>query len=278
VATAGAVATAVLPSLASIPDSAGVIHGCVNKTTGVVRIIDTAKTGSLGQCVASGALAETAVTWSQTGPAGPAGPGGGQGPVGPAGPAGPQGPQGPAGPAGGGCTFSCSASPEVNIYLALGTAGSLGPILGDSVAEHHENAVELDSYAFSLSAASDWTSGGGASVGKPRPSDVVVSGLLDRSGPALLNVITQGRQITTADIYVETLNGTLLTSIHLNDVFLTQVASATGDAQRPLENLAMIYKSIFWTVNTLNADGSVGSSTSGGYNVVTGTSCTSAAC
>jgi type VI secretion system Hcp family effector len=268
----------VLPSLASIPDSGGLIHGCVNKATGVVRIIDTAKTGTLGTCVASGALAETAVTWSQTGPAGPAGGQGPAGQAGPAGPAGPQGPAGPAGPAGGGCSTSCTASPEVNIYLALGSAGAIGPILGGSVAQHHENAIELSSYDFAIDAASDWTSGGGASVGRPQPSDFVVSGFLDRSGPALLNVITQGRQIDTADIYVETLDGTLLTSIHLNDVFLTHVENATDDAQRPVENLSMIYKSIFWTVNTINADGSIGTPTSGGFDVVRGTACTTAAC
>jgi hypothetical protein len=54
-------------SLASIPDSNGVIHACVSKATGVVRIIDTSKSGSLGGCITGGLRAETPVTWSQTG-------------------------------------------------------------------------------------------------------------------------------------------------------------------------------------------------------------------
>ena len=64
---------------ASIPDSGGVFHGCVNKATGVLRVIDTAKTGALGSCIASGPLAETAISWNQTGPKGPQGPAGPQG-------------------------------------------------------------------------------------------------------------------------------------------------------------------------------------------------------
>jgi hypothetical protein len=71
---------------ASIPDSAGVIHGCYQKNNGQLRVIDPA--------VSSCSPSETALQWSQIGPQGPAGP---QGPEGPAGPQGPAGPEGPSG-------------------------------------------------------------------------------------------------------------------------------------------------------------------------------------
>src|SRR5881397_3611216 len=59
---------------ASIPyDSNGVIHGCYSKTSGSLRIIDSA-------AACSGT--EAAVTWNQTGPKGDTGP---QGPAGPTG-------------------------------------------------------------------------------------------------------------------------------------------------------------------------------------------------
>jgi hypothetical protein len=75
-------------------------HGCVNKATGILRVIDPAKSGSLGNCITSGVLAETAITWNQVGSAGPAGAAGPPGPAGPAGPKGGTGAAGPAGPAG----------------------------------------------------------------------------------------------------------------------------------------------------------------------------------
>jgi hypothetical protein len=76
---------------ASIPDSGGVFHGCVNKTTGVLRVIDTSKSGTLGHCITSGSQAETAIKWNQTGPQGP------QGVTGATGATGATGPQGPSG-------------------------------------------------------------------------------------------------------------------------------------------------------------------------------------
>ena len=70
---------------ASIPDSSGAFHGCVNKATGVLRVIDPSKNQ---QCLTTGVLAETAITWNQTGPQGAVGPQGATGAQGPAGPTG----------------------------------------------------------------------------------------------------------------------------------------------------------------------------------------------
>src|SRR3954468_11439708 len=64
---------------AAIPDSNGVIHGCV-LPSGNLRVIDSASEACKGNAAS--------LDWSQTGPRGPAGP---------AGPAGPQGPKGDTG-------------------------------------------------------------------------------------------------------------------------------------------------------------------------------------
>jgi hypothetical protein len=85
-ALAVVVVAAVSVAYASIPDSAGVIHGCYLKSNGQLRVIDSA--------VSSCTPAEVPLQWSQTGPQGPAGP---QGPTGPQGPQGPVGPEGPDG-------------------------------------------------------------------------------------------------------------------------------------------------------------------------------------
>jgi hypothetical protein len=95
-------ATAVVK--ASIPDGGGVIHGCYKTNQGTLRVIDTA----LGQTCSNG---ETALNWSQTGPAGP------QGAPGPQGPQGQQGPQGNPGP-----TYAAGTG--------IGLAGNAFDILG----------------------------------------------------------------------------------------------------------------------------------------------------
>lgn len=107
-------------AVAAVPDAQGKINGCVNNATGVVRIIDTAKTSALGKCITTpGVLHESALEWSQTGPAGPAGS------QGVAGPKGGDGATGPAGPAGNADISSLTGSP---CTTHDGTAGTVSVI------------------------------------------------------------------------------------------------------------------------------------------------------
>ena len=91
-------------AIASIPDSSGVIHSCYLNTNGQLRVIDSGKSCEAG---------ETALDWSQTGPAGPAGPAGAAGAAGPAGPAGPAGASGGSGA--GATAFFSGESGEVEL-------------------------------------------------------------------------------------------------------------------------------------------------------------------
>ena len=87
-----------------------IIHACVLRTTGSLRIIDANK---------SCAPNERRIQWDQIGPAGPAGPAGSAGPAGPTGLAGPAGPVGPTGPAG--------LRDPPGLRGSLGPAGPAGP-------------------------------------------------------------------------------------------------------------------------------------------------------
>jgi len=83
---------------AVIPGAGGVIKGCYQKQTGVLRVVD-----NFSQCNTTSAPGENPISWNQTGPIGPIGPEGIQGPAGSAGPRGfmgPQGDPGAQGPAG----------------------------------------------------------------------------------------------------------------------------------------------------------------------------------
>ena len=107
--------------VASVPDSAGVFHGCVNIATGVLRLLPNTQPAPYNNCLTPSvisanrlptALTEVAVSWNEQGPPGQAGTPGSPGATGATGaqrPAGPQGekgdkgdtgPAGPAGPAG----------------------------------------------------------------------------------------------------------------------------------------------------------------------------------
>jgi len=84
----GAVLICAGASAAALKDSGTVYHGCVDKTTGMLRVANACRAD------------EQAISWNQTGPQGPQGVPGPQGPQGVPGPQGPKGDAGPQGPAG----------------------------------------------------------------------------------------------------------------------------------------------------------------------------------
>lgn len=109
-------------ALAQIPGPGGVINGCYTKSTGGIRIIDSAASCKSG---------ETSLNWNQTGPAGATGAQGAKGDAGAIGPAGPQGDAGPAGPKGdigpAGPTGDTGPKGDQGAPGADGATGPVGP-------------------------------------------------------------------------------------------------------------------------------------------------------
>jgi hypothetical protein len=117
-----ALATTAGVAFATIPGSDGVINGCYEKRTGILRVID-AEAGK--RCLSF----ETAISWNQGGTAGPQGPMGDKGPTGDQGPQGEPGVAGDKGPAGDtGPIGDPGAVGEKGPLGDPGVAGDQGPI------------------------------------------------------------------------------------------------------------------------------------------------------
>jgi hypothetical protein len=133
--------TAAIVSWASVPDAHGIIHGCYKKSTGALRVLDTATTN---KCPAG----SVAVNWNRTGargltgargPTGAPGPTGSAGPKGATGPTGQTGPRGPAGAVAG--------------YVGYGKTVIFpgGDQQGDAVVAVHTPTVPAGSYLITAS-------------------------------------------------------------------------------------------------------------------------------
>jgi hypothetical protein len=120
----GAVVVLTVPQVSAHvgPLTTGIIHSCINNSSGTIHIIAAA-----AACGAN----EQAVDWNAQGPAGPQGPQGVPGPVGPQGaigPAGPPGPQGLKGDTGAqGLPGPQGPKGDVGPAGAVGPAGPVGP-------------------------------------------------------------------------------------------------------------------------------------------------------
>jgi hypothetical protein len=103
-------------SASEIVPPATTLYGCVNNSTGAIRIVQSFTT-----CKST----EHKIHWNQVGPKGPQGPRGPQGPKGATGPQGPQGPTGPQGPPGISVGYSATAGPGSDIPINSGLPGNL---------------------------------------------------------------------------------------------------------------------------------------------------------
>jgi len=136
---------------AAIPGAGGVINGCYNATTGVLRVVDDGTPCRTG---------ENAISWNQVGPPGPPGPQGPQGSQGPrgeqgipgepgaAGSQGPQGLQGPQGPPGPASAPAYELAGVPGIYI--GSAGRETKIIA---------TVNLSKGRWAITAALDMDNG-----------------------------------------------------------------------------------------------------------------------
>lgn len=112
----------IVAGAASLTASASVIHVCVNKSKGTVRIVASA--------TACDAKTETALTWNSKGPEGPAGPEGLKGPRGATGATGLAGPRGATGATGAAGSTGAQGPGGFNgaqLFTASGTSTWIAP-------------------------------------------------------------------------------------------------------------------------------------------------------
>lgn len=138
---------------------------------------------------------------------------------------------------------------EYFMRLSGGTPG----IFGESVTKGYENWIELDSVAWGVTANTSWTQGGGASVGKPNPGDLMWSQSFDSSVPAMYSYLLSGKAVQLATVeYVHQGDSGPVTYLQLamSGLFFTGLAFNGGDVSG-----SAVFKTITMTYWPLASDG-----------------------
>jgi len=188
---------------ASVPDAARTFTGCVSDSTGVLRVIDTAKAGTAGSCISTGpaVLRETAISW------------GAQGPQGVPGPPGPQGD---------------AAAPSVPHTEVVGFLDLPG-LAADPIALR---GVTLD--AELLGGAGDV---GGGAGGAAEVGDLVVAKAVDAASPSLTEQAATGAHRASALVRLTDADGASYVELQLTDVVVRSVVTDSSDAAGELVTL-----------------------------------------
>jgi len=124
----------------------------------------------------------------------------------------------------------------------------------------------VTAYSWEVTAASNWTSGGGASVGKPNPGAIHFTKTIDPSSVPTLLTIALGRAYPSAVFTVTLGKGKAASTMvyELEDVFVTRVSQGTTDGL-VTEEVSFVFKVVRWTFTS-----SAGDVTTGTWDVVSG--------
>jgi type VI protein secretion system component Hcp len=125
---------------------------------------------------------------------------------------------------------------------------------------------DVTAYSWEVTAASNWTSGGGASVGKPSPGAIHFTKTIDPSSVPTLLKIAQGTAYPSAVFTVVLGKGKAASTMvyELEDALVTRVGQGSTDGA-VTEELSLVFKVVRWTFT--NAAGDV---TTGVWDVVSG--------
>lgn len=217
-------------AVASVPDSGGVVHACIDLTTAAggatvpdqshpnVTVIDK---DAGQQCIPPDPPVpnQTELTWNVTGPPGAAG---GAGPPGQPG-----------------------QSNTGTVVIAAPTVRSRDPQIGRVVLGNGTGALRFNllSYGFAPTGTAD-KSGGGAS-GKVKFNEFQIVKITDKASPKLFKACTKGEHFKSATITLAKKSGSGKKEgylvIKLSEVLVSsiQAGSGGGGGTRPLESLTL---------------------------------------
>ncbi|MEH7075142.1 type VI secretion system tube protein Hcp [Neobacillus drentensis] len=188
-------------------------YACVNNSSGTIKMVDENKACSNN---------EVKISWNQVGPkgdtgapgpVGPQGPKGDTGATGATGPTGPQGPPGVSVPSGDG-----TAALNYDVFLWL------DGIKGESTVTNYEDWIVLNGVEFDASVLLQSTGGGGgASTGKPKFNEFVISKSYDASSIPIFQDMLKGKNVKGAKIVFVSRGAspTPILTIKLDNVFFT---------------------------------------------------------
>lgn len=227
------------PVAAASAQSADTIHACVQRATGLTRIVRP------GQ---SCRPFEDLVVWNVTGPQGAAGPQGAPGSPGPAGGQGPEGPQGPQGPPG----MEGPPGPP-------GAGGGGGAADKTVVGQLLIDELGMDSsslYAVSFAVTNTGAPiGGGGGAGKAQFQDISVLKPVDALSPKLLLATAQGRVFPKATIEVFGGSGAPpVLTWELTDVMVSSLGFNAG-GEVPCDAVTLGFRKVCSSYEGLDAGG-----------------------
>jgi type VI secretion system secreted protein Hcp len=148
----------------------------------------------------------------------------------------------------------------------------LNGIKGESTSVQHNDEIDVESWAWSVTGGSAAPGGGGGGAGRATFADLSFAHRVDRASPELWKACATGRRIRDAVLSVARAGaGTQdYLIVKLRDVSVTSVAlsDAASDALVPLEFVSLAFAKVEYSYKPQNANGSLGAAVEFKFDLV----------
>lgn len=140
---------------------------------------------------------------------------------------------------------------------------------GEAGDAKHKDEIEIHSYSFGVTNQGTASHGGGLGAGKAQFQDFHFSKSVDKSTPNLLKMTASGQHFEEALVTVRKAGGGQqeYLKITLNDVYITSYSTSGSEGAVPVESFSLNFTKAKLEYSPQKADGSLGPSVSGGYDV-----------
>jgi len=152
---------------------------------------------------------------------------------------------------------------------------------GESIQKGKEKWVELQGWDWEVHADTNWTKGGGASVGKPNPGKLNFEHFFDTASTVMLGYICTGKAFPKAEIQMLKTTGAgspqTYFTMTMEGVFITKVAQSAASDGRVTQKVEIVFKTVKIEYKSQdNKTGSLGAARTYNWDIPAGTASPSA--
>lgn len=119
---------------------------------------------------------------------------------------------------------------------------------GDATAKGFENWIEVQAFSWGVEAESSFLKGGGASVGKPQPSEITIAKPVDRASARLLALIGRGLSVPKGVLVIGPAGragGAGSLRFTFENMFVTKIDLSASDGDGGVsESVSFVFKKI----------------------------------
>jgi type VI secretion system secreted protein Hcp len=152
---------------------------------------------------------------------------------------------------------------------------------GESIQKGKERWVEIQGWDWEVEADSNWTKGGGASVGKPNPGKMNFEHYFDTASTVILGYICTGKAFPKIELQMMKTTGKGIAETYfamtMEGAFITKVSNSGTEEGNVVQKVEMVFKTVKIEYKPLiSKDGTLGPAKTYTWDIPAGTASPSA--